>query len=136
MASEAIKGKGVLTTGLPGVYRVLAAEVIAGALGAAASAAIGLEAAAGFVAGFSLGVVNMLWLLRIANRSLRMAPERATRYVALRYYLRFLLTAGVLVFLITEGVLKDPWALVAGITIALFSAVAAMIPVAREETSR
>ena len=133
MAGEAVKEKGGRAFALPGAYRVMAASLVVGLAGIAAGAALSLHIALGFAVGFSLGAANMLLLFRIARRGLAMAPEKATRYVAVRYHVRFLLMAAVFFLLISRGVLAEPWSPLAGLTLAIFTAIATTIVLAKEE---
>lgn len=88
----------------------------------------------GFAAGFAIGALNTHWLLRIARRGVKMAPEKAGRFVALAYPARFALVAALFALLIIKGALS-PWPLVAGFGLSVLTAVCTMVYFAREEAS-
>lgn len=87
----------------------------------------------GFVAGFTIGALNIYWLLRIARRGVRMSPEKAGRFVTMAYPVRFALVAALFALFIVKG-LMSPWPLVAGFTLSIITAVCTMIYFAREES--
>lgn len=80
-----------------------------------------------------IGAINALWLQRIIRRALSMRPEKVLRYVAIGYQLRFAFTALVIAALIIKFRI-NPWPMVAGLTTALVSTIAAFISAARLET--
>ncbi|MBI2400732.1 MAG: ATP synthase subunit I [Deltaproteobacteria bacterium] len=87
----------------------------------------------GFAAGFTIGALNIYWLLRIARRGVRMSPEKAGRFVTMAYPIRFALVAALFALFIVKG-LMSPWPLVAGFTLSIITAVCTMIYFAREES--
>ena len=84
-------------------------------------------------AGYIVGTLNMLWLMRIASKGITMTPDRAAKRVARSYYVRFAATVLVFVLLISKGLL-NPWLLMAGFSLPVFSVIGVMIYTAREET--
>lgn len=87
----------------------------------------------GFAAGFTIGALNIYWLLRIARKGVRMSPEKAGRFVTMAYPVRFALVAALFALFIVKG-LMSPWPLVAGFTLSIITAVCTMIYFAREES--
>jgi hypothetical protein len=88
----------------------------------------------GFAAGFTIGALNIFWLLRIARRGVKMTPEKAGRFVTMAYPIRFALVAALFALFIVKGMLS-PWPLVAGFSLSILTAVCTMIYFAREEAS-
>lgn len=88
----------------------------------------------GFAAGFTIGALNIFWLLRIARRGVKMTPEKAGRFVTVAYPVRFALVAALFALFIVKGMLS-PWPLVAGFSLSIITAVCTMIYFAREEAS-
>lgn len=88
----------------------------------------------GFIAGFAIGALNIFWLLRIARRGVKMAPEKAGRFVMMAYPVRFALIAALFALFIVKGSIS-PWPLVAGFAVAIAITVCTMIYFAREEAS-
>lgn len=131
MTTEALKERRLLAS--PVHIRVAVINGLAAISGTGAALMVGTDAAKGYAAGYALGIVNLLLLLRIATRGLKMRPDRAGRYVAVRYYARFLLTAGVFVILIKNGIFS-PWAPAIGLSASIFATVGALVLSAREET--
>ena len=131
MATEALNQRRYPWTGTMR-SRLAVVNAVAFTLGTAASMMAGAGAAKGFIAGYAIGMASLLWLLRIASTGLKMPPERAGRYVAVRYYARFVLTAGVFIILIKNGLL-NPWSPVAGLSACIFATVGALVISAREE---
>lgn len=107
-------------------------NLIAGAAGVVASLALGSPTALALAAGFVVGSIDVLWLLRIATRGVRLEADRAARSVVRGYYLRFGATIAAFALLISKGIIS-PWPLVAGFSAALFSVIGVMIYTAREE---
>lgn len=87
----------------------------------------------GFATGFTIGALNIYWLLRIARRGVKMSPEKAGRFVTMAYPVRFALVAALFALFIVKG-LMSPWPLVAGFTLSIITAVCTMIYFAREES--
>ncbi len=118
---------------LPGVYKAAFINLAIG-IAVAAITALGLDGfSAGFLAGYMLGFLNLLWLFRIIRKGLAMAPEKAMGFVSRRYFVRFLITAGLISLMITRGVLNTPWPPLAGIALSVFTSAGALIYIAREE---
>ncbi|MEK7773627.1 MAG: ATP synthase subunit I [Deltaproteobacteria bacterium] len=114
-------------------YKAGVANLIAGVGGTLASAIIISGAVAvGFAAGYIVGAVNILWLFKIATKGINMAPQKAGRYVASSYYLRYAITILALGALIATRLVKA-WPAVAGLTVCIFTTIAAMIFAVREE---
>lgn len=88
----------------------------------------------GFAAGFLIGSISMLWLIRIARRGMSMDPEKVERFVKAAYHLRFAAVAALFAVLIAKGILS-PWPLVAGLTGSIATTVCTMIYLAKEEHS-
>ncbi len=132
----AVEAKGISIPGavrLPGVYK---AALINLAIGLASALIIALTLdgfSAGFLAGYMLGFVNQLWLFRIIRKGLNMAPEKAMGFVSTRYFVRFVITAGLISALIARGVLSTPWPPLTGIALSLFTSVGALIFIAKKE---
>jgi len=87
----------------------------------------------GFLAGYMLGFLNLLWLFRIVRQGLAMTPERAMGFVAKRYYARFAITAAIIYLLISRGLLSAPWPPLAGIVISVLASIGSLIFIAKEE---
>ncbi|MFQ5441613.1 MAG: ATP synthase subunit I [Thermodesulfobacteriota bacterium] len=133
MASEAVKIKASYGADLPGAFKVGIINIVAGSALTAGAAVAGKGYAAGFAAGYLLGFVNLLWLFRIVRKSVGMKADKAMRYVALRYYARFIITAGLIFLMISQNLLEKPWPPVIGISASIFVAIVAMVILAKEE---
>lgn len=107
-------------------------NLIAGTAGTIASLALDSPIALALAAGFVVGSINVLWLLRIARRGVTLDADRAARSVKRGYYLRFGATVAAFAVIISKGIIS-PWPLVAGFSLALFSVIGVMIYTAREE---
>jgi len=107
-------------------------NLIAGTAGTIASLALDSPIALALAAGFVVGSINVLWLLRIARRGVTLDADRAARSVKRGYYLRFGATVAAFAVIISMGIIS-PWPLVAGFSLALFSVIGVMIYTAREE---
>jgi|AMFO01.1.fsa_nt_gi ATP synthase I chain. len=129
MAGEALRK----TAGLPGAWRAALMNLSAGLLCTAVLALSAERYTGGFAAGYVLGFLNIVWLFNIVKRAMKRPPEKVISFVAARYYLRFFLTAGVIFFIIREKAVAEPWAIVAGITVSIFTAVGSLIYLAKEE---
>lgn len=114
-------------------YKAGAANLVAGAGGTIASALmISGAVAVGFAAGYIIGVANILLLLNIAKKSVKMTPQKAGKYVASRYYLRYAATIILFSVLIATG-LVGAWPALTGLTVCIFTTIVSMIFAAREE---
>jgi len=133
MAGEAVKSKASYGGALPSVFKVGLINFMAGSALTAGAAVAGKSYAAGFAAGYFIGFLNLLWLLSIVRKSAGMNTEKVIKYFALRYYARFLITAGLIVFLVSRKFFAKPWTPVMGITVSIFIAVGALIILAKEE---
>jgi hypothetical protein len=94
----------------------------------------GRHATVGYAAGFILSAVNIIWLYRIAGKGLTLPPDKVARFVSIRYYLRFIITALLCVALIKKGYV-GPLPFLVGITTAVAANIAVMIIVAKREAS-
>ncbi|MBI5643468.1 MAG: ATP synthase subunit I [Deltaproteobacteria bacterium] len=118
--------------GAPLIYRVVFFNLLAGIAGTAIALSFGPRSAAGFAAGLLLGVINVLWLMRIAAKGVRLDSLRAGRLVARSYYLRFAATALILAIIVSRGLL-NPLPLLAGLTGSILTTLGVMIFFALEE---
>lgn len=139
MASEAVvsgtgRGAGLSVTSAPAVRRSVIANIAAGALATGLLAVFKTPLATGFAVGYIIGVVNLLWLLRIARRAVAMAPHRAQRFVARHYFMRFAATALVLGVLISKRYI-EPWPPVGGLTLCVLTTIGVMLYSAKEEVN-
>lgn len=133
MPTETLKRSPVAAlAAMPASQRLVAVNLAASAIGASVLLTVGAQEALGFLTGCLIGGLNLLWMARIARRGLGMEAHRAARYVAMRYYLRFVLTAGVLALLIKEGYVA-PWPPAAGLTTIIFATVGVLIFSLKEE---
>jgi len=130
MATEALKASRSIAA--PIKSRMVLFNAVVFILGVGACLGAGVETAKGYAAGYAIGVVSLLWLLRIASRGLKLRAENAARYVAIRYYLRFAVVAGLFIILIKNGVL-NPWSPVIGLSASIFATIGALVMSAREE---
>ncbi len=108
------------------LYRMAGFNMAAGAVGTGVTALVDGSLAPDFAAGYLMGVLNLVWLFIIARRAMRLPAFAAGRIVARNYYIRFLLTAVVLILLITRGIM-EPWPMVAGLSTAIFVSIGAMV---------
>jgi len=132
MASNAADGHhGAASVAL----KVGAVNAAVGLIGTAVAFFIKNTAATGFAAGFILGGVNGLLLLRIARKGVSMRADKAARFVTASYSVRFVLTAVVLTLLIYRGFLT-PWPLLSGLTTSIFATIGTLIGIARKEASQ
>lgn len=106
-----------------------------GLLGTGAALLIKSSLAPGFAAGFILGGVNALLLLKIARKGVLMPAEKAGRFVTISYFARFTLTAVVVALLIYRGFVT-PWPLLAGLAASIFTTIGVLIGIARKEASQ
>lgn len=134
MGLAAIKANGVDGAASSVVWKVGCANTASGLLGTGIIALVRTSAAGPFAIGFVLGLLNAFWLLRIARRGVQMTPEKAGRFVAISYYIRFAATAAVFIALLLVARIS-PWPMLAGLTCSVFTTVAVMIFLAREEAS-
>lgn len=132
MEAKAVKADEAELKAAKAAYKVLFLNLLGMALFSAALFFLKQSALAGFIAGFSIGLINALWMLRIARKGIRMHPEKAGSFVTRSYFLRFAAVALVFSALIAKGVLS-PWPLLAGFTGSIIMTVIAMILAAREE---
>ena len=127
-------------TGLEGFTKAISVKVLLANLAACAVlsgvllAVVNSSIVPGFASGFLIGTVSMLWLIRIARRGMRMAPEKVERFVKAAYHLRFAAVAALFAVLIAKGILS-PWPLVAGLTGSIATTVGTMIYLAKEEAA-
>lgn len=105
-----------------------------GLLGTGAAFLVKSSLAPGFAAGFILGGVNALLLLKIARKGVLMPAEKAGRFVTVSYLARFTLTAVVVALLIYRGFVT-PWPLLAGLAASIFTTIGVLIGIARKEAS-
>ncbi|MBE9527707.1 MAG: ATP synthase subunit I [Proteobacteria bacterium] len=108
------------------LYRMAGFNIVAGALGTGVTAIINSTLAPDFAVGYLMGVANLVWLFIIARRAMGKGVHFAGRMVARNYYIRFLLTAVILILLISKGIM-EPWPMVAGLTTAIFVSIGAMV---------
>lgn len=101
------------------LYRILARSVlvlvvfiISGVL------LVGGRLALGLLAGGGLAIINLYWLGLTIKRGITLPASRAKRFVAMRYYIRFILTVTVISLLVTRGIV-EPIPLIAGFTVVL-----------------
>ncbi len=87
--------------------------------------------AAAFTFGFGLGAANIYWLLRISRKATRMKPDKALRYAALNYYIRFTLTIGVFAAVIIYGIFS-PWPSLAGFVASTMTTMIMMVILGKE----
>lgn len=126
-------------TGLPGPARTAVTKAALGniavlAAGVGVASLMGRPMAVAYASGYILGAVNIFWLFRIAGRGLKVPKEKVARFVAIRYYLRFIITALVFMALITK-VGMSPVPLLAGLTASVLTTIVVMILVAKKEAS-
>ncbi len=133
MAGEAVKSEAPYGGDLPSAFKVGLINFMAGTALTAGAVVVGRSYAIGFAAGYFVGFLNLLWLLRLVHKSVSIDPEKAIKYFALRYYARFIITAGLIVFLVSRKFLAKPWTPVMGISASIFIAVAALIILAKED---
>lgn len=112
------------TTGT--LYRMVGFNVVAGAIGTGVTALVNGSLAPDFAAGYIMGVANLVWLFIIARRAMSKGVHFAGRMVARNYYIRFLLTAVILILLISKGIM-NPVPMVAGLSTAIFVSIGAMV---------
>lgn len=112
--------------------RALAANAAALVAGTGVALLKGGPVAIAYAVGFALGAVNLLWLFRIVTRGMGLPPEKVSRFVTARYYLRFAVTAFVFFALITRE-LVEPVPLLVGLTASVAVTMAALIHAARKE---
>jgi len=87
----------------------------------------------GFLTGYMLGFLNLLWLFRIIRQGLSMTPEKAMGFVTRRYYARFIITAGVIYLLVSRGLLSAPLPPLVGIVISILASIGSLVFIAKEE---
>ena len=131
MASEAVgtgtgRRQAVAATPVLAVRRAVVANIIAGAFATGLLEVFKTPLATGFLVGYIIGVVNLLWLLRIARRGVAMAQDKAQGFVARHYFIRFAVRALVLGILISRRYL-EPWPPVGGLTLCVLTTIGVMI---------
>jgi len=118
---------------LPGIYTAALINLGIGLITALITALTLKGFSLGFLVGYMLGFLNLLWLFRIVRQSIAMTPEKATGFVARRYYARFAITAAVIYLLISRGFLSAPWPPLAGIALSVLTSTGSLIFIAKEE---
>lgn len=83
----------------------------------------------GLAVGFLIGALNMTWLMRILHRGINLDPQKAAGSVARGYYIRFLSTILAFYVVISRG-WCNPWQLIIGFSLAVFSIIAILAAVA------
>ena len=101
-------------------------HVAAGIGGTLAALFVKNSVAIGFAVGYIIGVVNALWLFRAAVKSVKLDTVKASRHVAVHYYLRFYAMAAVFSALIYFRLLS-PWAPVIGLSAAMLATAGVLI---------
>ncbi|MBI5885513.1 MAG: ATP synthase subunit I [Deltaproteobacteria bacterium] len=91
--------------------------------------ATGVNLIVGLAVGFLVGALNMAWLMRILRRGINLEPQKAAGSVARGYYIRFLSTALAFFVVISRG-WCNPWQLIIGFSLAVFSVIAILAVVA------
>ena len=133
MASEEANGPGNAKVDLLGAsLRIGLLSLLAGLIGVIITAWLEKPMTAGFAAGYIIGFVNVLWLVRIVGRGMGLAAEKAIRFVLSRYYLRFVATAVIVAVLALKEVFSA-LPLIAGLASSFFITVLTMILVLRKE---
>jgi len=128
------QAKGLTIGGpLPGIYK---AALISLGLGLTVTliTAFTLKGfSLGFLTGYMLGFLNLLWLFRIIRQGLSMTPEKAMGFVTRRYYARFIITAAVIYLLVSRGLLSAPLPPLVGIVISILASIGSLVFIAKEE---
>lgn len=86
----------------------------------------------GFAAGFLVGTLSIMWLMRMVRKTMRMSPERVERFVKFSYQVRLICVAALLALLTSRGMLAL-WPMLAGLTAAIFTTICTMVYLAKEE---
>jgi len=120
-------------TPLPGVYRVALINLAIGLAITLISAVTLKGVSAGFLAGYMLGFMNLIWLFRIVRKGMTLAPEKAVGFVSRRYFARFIITAGIIFVMVSKGVFSTPWPALVGIAISILTSTGSLIFIAKEE---
>lgn len=101
------------------LYRILARSVLVFVVFIISAGLLaGGRLAVGLLAGGGLAIINLYWLGLTIKRGITLPVSRAKRFVAMRYYIRFILTVTVISLLVTRGVV-EPIPLIAGFTVVL-----------------
>ncbi len=87
----------------------------------------------GFLAGYMLGFLNLLWLFRIIRQGISMTPEKAMGFVTRRYYARFIITASIIYLLVSRGLLSAPLPPLVGIVFSILASIGSLVFIAKEE---
>ncbi|MFQ5464849.1 MAG: ATP synthase subunit I [Thermodesulfobacteriota bacterium] len=128
---------------LPGIFHgpargllksALAGNLAAFLVGVGVSFWFGRPAAVGYAVGFVIGAVNIFWLFGIAGKGLTVPREKVARFVAVRYYLRFVITALVFMALIVKASIS-PVPMLIGLSASLAATIAVLIIAAKKEAS-
>ncbi|OGP19925.1 MAG: hypothetical protein A2054_09160 [Deltaproteobacteria bacterium GWA2_55_10] len=85
-----------------------------------------------FAAGFLVGTLSIMWLMKMVRKSMRMSPERVERFVKFSYQVRLICIAALLALLTSRGKL-ELWPMLAGLTAAIFTTICTMVYLAKEE---
>ncbi|HEY4705986.1 MAG TPA: ATP synthase subunit I [Thermodesulfobacteriota bacterium] len=86
----------------------------------------------GFAAGFLVGILSIMWLMRMVRKSMRMSPERVERFVKFSYQLRLICVGALLALIASRGMIEI-WPMIAGLTAAIFTTICTMVYLAKEE---
>jgi len=101
------------------LYRVLARSILVLVVFIISAGLLaGGRLALGLLAGGGLAIINLYWLGLTIKRGITLPVTRAKRFVAMRYYIRFILTVIVISLLVTRGMV-EPIPLIAGFTVVL-----------------
>lgn len=107
-------------------------SLAAGCVGVVITAYLKKSFAGGFAAGYLIGFVNVIWLVSIVDRGMRLSGEKAVRFVLGRYYARFAATAIIVVALALKEVFSV-LPLITGLASSFFITVLTMIFALRKE---
>lgn len=101
------------------LYRILARSILVLVVFIISAGLLaGGRLALGLLAGGGLAIINLYWLGLTIKRGITLPVTRAKRFVAMRYYIRFILTVIVISLLVTTGIV-EPIPLIAGFTVVL-----------------
>ncbi len=128
MATQAVKARILENTGSSMSFKAGLVSLAICSTGVAALVAIrsGSGVVFGFVFGYLLGVVNIFWISRIADKAARMALEKAVRYATVNYYIRFAIIALVFVAIIVMDIMK-PGPPIVGFAVSLCATMSTMV---------
>ncbi len=112
--------------------KIMPVNAVFALTGAAACMVFATQMLTGLIiAGLAIGLLNQHYSLKVVRRCFVLDPDKAKRYVMVRYYLRFLVTIAAMAAVIALNIIS-PWGMLAGFSLILLTTAGALYFIARE----